>query len=251
MIKRVTASALLCLVVSSAHAHDFWIEPSSYTPAAGESVALRLKVGEHFEGDAVPRRSGRIERFFARSASGERAVPGKDGADPAGLLAIRDRGTTIVAYSSRPNRIVLEAAKFEAYLREEGLESVIALRKNQGKSSSAGRETFSRCVKTLLHSGAGDAVDQPIGLRLEVVKRGKEFEVLFEGKPLANVLVVALHQEQGRKPLRARTDGRGLVAFPPLTRGAWLVKAVHMVPAAASMDAEWESLWASVTFSAP
>ena len=251
MIRLFTASVLLLLAASSAHAHDFWIEPSSFTPAAGESVALRLKVGEHFEGDAVPRRSGRIERFVARSASGERPVAGKDGADPAGQLAIRDEGTTIVAYSGRPSRIVLEGAKFETYLREEGLESVIAVRREQGRSSSAVREMFSRYVKTLLHNGPGDAVDQPIGLRLEVVKRGKGFQVLFEGNPVRNVLVVALHQGQGRKPFRARTDDRGLVAFPPFAGGVWLVKAVHMVPAEASVVAEWESLWASVTFSTP
>jgi hypothetical protein len=251
VIKTLTAYALLFLVASSARAHDFWIEPSSFRPAVGESVALRLKVGEHFEGDAVPRRSGRIERFFARSVSGERAVPGKEGGDPAGLVAIREAGTTIVAYSGRPNRIVLEAAKFEAYLREEGLQSVIALRAERGQSAAPGREIFSRSVKTLLHRGAGEALDQPLGLRLEVVKRGSGFEVLFEGRPLNNALVVALRRGEGRKPLRARTDTTGRVTFPAFIRGEWLVKAVHMVPAPESADAEWESLWASVTFSAP
>ena len=31
----------------------------------------------------------------------------------------------------------------------------------------------------------------------------------------------------------------------------WLVKAVHMVQAPAGTDADWESLWASLTFEIP
>jgi len=31
----------------------------------------------------------------------------------------------------------------------------------------------------------------------------------------------------------------------------WLVKTVHMVPAPADSGADWESLWASLTFEIP
>jgi len=33
--------------------------------------------------------------------------------------------------------------------------------------------------------------------------------------------------------------------------GLWLIKAVHMVPAPEGSGAEWESLWASLTFELP
>jgi hypothetical protein len=33
--------------------------------------------------------------------------------------------------------------------------------------------------------------------------------------------------------------------------GAWLVKTVHMVPAPTDTGADWESLWASLTFEIP
>ena len=40
--------------------------------------------------------------------------------------------------------------------------------------------------------------------------------------------------------------------LPVTTRaGVWLVKAVHMAPAPAESGAEWESLWASLTFEVP
>ena len=39
------------------------------------------------------------------------------------------------------------------------------------------------------------------------------------------------------------------VAAAPLhSDGMWLIKAVHMVPAATGSSADWESFWASLTF---
>jgi hypothetical protein len=254
MIERFTASLLLLLAAmlsASAHAHDFWIEPSSFTPAAGDVVAVRLRVGEHLEGEPVPRRTGRIERFFARSAAGEHEVPGQPDRDPAGVLKVRDEGTTIVAYRSLPTRTELEATKFESYLREEGLERVIDERKKRGESAKAGTEIYSRAAKTLVHTGGGAAKDQALGLRLEVVRSGDTFQVLFEGKPLQNALVVGIRRGHAANPTRARTDASGRVSFPSIGRGEWLVKTVHMVRAPASANADWESIWASVTFAVP
>lgn len=251
MNRLLTASLLLLLSASSAYAHDFWIEPSSFTPAAGDVVAVRLRVGEHLEGEPVPRRTGRIERFFARSAAGEYDVPGQPNRDPAGVLKVRDEGTTIVAYRSLPTRTELEAAKFESYLREEGLERIIDERKKRGESAKAGTEVYSRAAKTLVQSGGGAVRDQPLGLRLELVRTGDAFRLLFEGKPLQNALVVAIRRGDTANPTRARTDAAGMVSFPSMRRGEWLVKTVHMVRADASANADWESIWASVTFAVP
>ena len=41
------------------------------------------------------------------------------------------------------------------------------------------------------------------------------------------------------------------VSFAFAKPGAWLVKSVHMVPAPAKSGADWESLWASLTFELP
>ena len=52
--------------------------------------------------------------------------------------------------------------------------------------------------------------------------------------------------------LTARTNKAGRVNLTlPGGGGVWLVKAVHMVPAARETAAEWESLWASTTFELP
>jgi hypothetical protein len=33
--------------------------------------------------------------------------------------------------------------------------------------------------------------------------------------------------------------------------GVWMITTIHMVRAAAGLDAEWESFWASLTFEIP
>lgn len=234
MNKRSAIALLLLVLAVPAHGHDFWIEPATFTPAAGAPVSLRLKVGEHFEGEAVPRRPGRIERFFARSATGEFEVTDH--------VVIRDKGTTIVAYRSKPSRIELKAETFDKYLAEEGLEHLVPAR---GKAVT---ELFSRAAKTLLQSGGGAVKDRPVGLRLELVRHGDRFQVLFEGKPVQKALVVAIRRGAPASSVRLRSDAAGFVVFPPFTRGQWLVKTVHIVP---SVEADWESIWASVTFAVP
>ena len=72
--------------------------------------------------------------------------------------------------------------------------------------------------------------------------------LLYQGRPLEGALVVAVPQDT-RTPRQARTDRDGRVTLS-LYDGVWLIKAVHMVPAPAGSGADWESLWASLTFKA-
>lgn len=76
------------------------------------------------------------------------------------------------------------------------------------------------------------------------------FQLLYEGKPLPGALVVAINHADRLKKLAARSDKTGRVRLD-LPTGIWLVKAVHMVPAPAGSGADWESLWASLTFERP
>ncbi|HMC15773.1 MAG TPA: hypothetical protein VKI18_09085, partial [Albitalea sp.] len=45
-----------------------------------------------------------------------------------------------------------------------------------------------------------------------------------------------------------RSDADGRVLLPLSHVGAWMIKAVHMRPAPAGSGADWESLWASLSF---
>jgi hypothetical protein len=265
------AVSLLAILLAGtpALAHDFWIEPSTYRPAPGDVVKLHLRVGERFVGEVVRRTDANIERFVAAGPgpdAAETPVLGPDGGDPAGLLRVESRaagGVIVVGYRGRHSSIVLEAEKFEAYLREEGLERVVAARAKAGASAAPGREIYSRCAKALLlaspdEGGGGAGFDRALGFTLEIVPEASPFEakpgeslpvrLLFRGKPLEGALVAALCADAPDARVEARTDAEGRARLALAKPGAWLVKAVHMVPAEGRDDADWESFWGSLTF---
>jgi uncharacterized GH25 family protein len=245
------------LFAGSLSAHDFWIEPSTFRPAVGEEMFAGLRVGQNFEGDAVPRSGQLMQSFVIRDAAGERAIGGFENQDPAGYLRIEKPGRAILAYQGKPQPLVLDAAKFEESLRLEGLERIILLRKQRGESGKGDRERFSRYAKAIVVApgGSGVRVDRPLGLRYEIVPDSDpaastplRVRLLFEGKPLAGALVSAIHRDDvsARVSVRSDAGGRATLALPKA--GVWLIKSVQMVPAPDGADFDWESLWASLTF---
>ena len=255
----------LLLSASALPAHDLWIEPSSFRPAQSERLSVRVRVGEHFQGDPVPRNAARIERFAA-VVPGEKnlelPLTGTEGADPAGQATLPVPGTWILVYDTNHAKTELEAAKFETYLAEEGLEGIIALRAQRGQTAAPSREIYSRCAKSLVVVGAENGPtkghDRVLGLPLELVPEaspaalpaGGELPVilLYQGKPLAGALVVAIPRDEPKARVTARTGTDGRVRLRLDRRGDWLIKAVHMIPAPAESGADWESFWAPLTF---
>jgi hypothetical protein len=261
---RPNRGALAALLIAAPlSAHDFWIEPSTFRPAVGTTVSVGLRVGVNFHGDPVPRNPAMIVMFDCVSASGERPVVGRSGDEPAGRVRIDAPGLALIGYRSRNTPLSLEASKFEEYLREEGLENIIAVRAKRGDSAKPSRELFSRSAKALLSTPGGPATgyDRSLGLQLELIPEkdpyalapGAELPVrlVYAGKPLSGVLVAALPREAPESKVEGRTDRQGRVRLRLASGGVWLVKAVHMVAAANPAEAEWESLWASLTFEIP
>ncbi len=261
--RRVLATVAAAALVGNALAHDFWIEPTTFAPDRGERVGVALRVGEHFRGDRVPRDPRRIVRFAAVGASGETPVVGAAGGEPAGYARVDAPGPQWLIYSSNNAYVELDGRKFEQYLREEGLETVIAERARLGETDKPGRERYSRAAKSLI---AVDGVTTgdcavPVGLPLELTPvenplagdAGSElsFVLSYKGEPLAGALVVAMGASEPMRKLSARTDGDGRVSLKVGTKDRWLVKAVHMTRVAGDPKADWESTWASLTYERP
>jgi len=244
----------------SLSAHDFWIEPSGFKPDLGRVVGVKLRVGDDFHGDPVPRSDDLIDEFVVVDAAGRRQVVGREGGDPAGLLRVTAPGLMVIGYHSRPSRVTLPAEKFTQYLRQEGLDAIVAARARTQTSEREGRELFSRSAKSLVRSGAlaAGTGDRPLGFPIELVAERNPYDLrsgdtltarlTYRQAPLAGALVVAYNQRTPYHKLSVRSDGDGRATFALDEPGVWLVKAVHMVPAPAGSDAEWESFWASLTF---
>jgi len=255
------AIVLAAALAGTAAAHDFWIRPSSFRPRPGDRVDVDLRVGEGFRGEAVARNPEKIERFVLVGRAGEeKPIVGVDGKAPAGFLRAGASGLLWIAYRSRPSFVELPAEKFEAYLAEEGLERIIAERKERGESAKPGREAYARCAKSLIRTGPGEGASATavLGLPLELVPAcdpsapaaGEPLvvQLLFRDHPVEGVLVVCASEREPEKEIRARTDADGRVCLAGVGEGVWLVRAVHMVRAGEGVDADWESYWASLTF---
>ncbi|HEV7921518.1 MAG TPA: DUF4198 domain-containing protein [Thermoanaerobaculia bacterium] len=251
---------LSLLLATPALAHDFWIEPSAFHPAAGQLVTASLRVGQKLDGEPLPRIPTLIDRFVLRGAGGQSDVIGRAGSDPAGYARIGEGGLHWLGYQSNPYPVTLEAQKFEDYLRDEGLERIVAARAKSGQSAAPGRERFYRCAKALLETpGSTAALEAPLGFTLELIPHKNPYalegelplSLLFRGKPAAGVLVVAMNKADPASAVRARTDAKGKVRLRLPRPGFWLIKAVQMEPAPAGSAVEWESWWASITFEVP
>jgi len=262
---RCAVVVAVCLAATAVRgaAHDFWISPSAFHPKPGALVGLRLLVGQDMIGDPVPREPESIERFVVSQGTGQKPVPGRDGGDPAGIVRVDAPGLIIAGYQSRPRAIELPPDKFAQYLGEEGLDEIRTFVSNPGRQTRTAHELFVRCAKTLLSSGASSPSDRDslLGLSLELVAERNPylaqagdrvpFRLTYEGKPRAGALVIAVSERDPAKRLSARTDSGGRVAFTLPNGGAWLIKAVHMIPATPGTNADWQSFWASSTFDLP
>lgn len=277
MVTRIARVGLILsvLAATSGQAHDFWILPSSFEPAPNAAVAFHLAVGQQWAGDPFPRNEARIVHFVLAGPHGDAPIAGAEGVDPAGVARVGDAGLYLAGYESNNAKLELEPDKFEAYLRLEGLESVIAERARRGESQQGSHEVYARCAKSLLRVGSSEGpksvrvFDRALGFTLEIVPEkdpylatasaakpvALPFTVLYEGKPLANALVVAMAKDAPQSPVEARSDRRGRVELALNAPGVWLVKTVHMVrleaESARQQGAEWQSYWASLTFTLP
>ena len=253
---------LMLGTVTGLSAHDMWIEPTSFSVDLGRVLGVKLRVGDNFHGDPIPRTESMIDRFVVADTNGTREVVGREGADPAGLLRVTAMGLMVVGYQSKPNPVTLPGPTFTSYLKEQALEAVLAARRARGQTDAEGREVFTRCAKALVAGSAGLAGsvmgDRALGFTLELVaeatpaslKPGQDFPVklLYQGRPLTGMRIVAVSQRNPFDRVTGTTDAAGRTRLRLPMAGTWMVKAVHMVPAATASNADWSSYWASLTF---
>jgi uncharacterized GH25 family protein len=245
-------------------AHECWLQPSTFSPAAGGKVRLTIQVGMEFTGETRPfnpQRVAALKHFSAAGAEDWTALvtPGLEFAAPLPVA-----GTHVITYDSKPSFIELDAEKFHEYLREEGLEHVIAEREKAGEGAKPGRERYQRCIKSILQAGgkADGSYAVVTGQHLELIPLDDpaatrpggaiRFQLLFAGQPLAGSKVRAWQRQGGKlTTLDAISSASGEVTFQlPLT-GEWMISTVHMARATGDAEADWKSHWGNLTFAVP
>jgi uncharacterized GH25 family protein len=268
------AIALLTLPPTAAAAHEFWLCPSRYRAAAGDTVGIGVLVGTGFRGEAKPYAATRAVKFTLAARTPVDLTPAAmNGGMRWASFVLPDEQGAMVAYQSNFAKVELPAREFDDYLRLEGLEAPLEARRKLGIGAGPGRERYARCPKTWIagRRDAGGAVraQRPAGLPLEIVPVSDpggpnplDVRVLWQGRPLAGALVRAWRRPLARgwapvpeaardsvgMKLQVRTDARGEARLALEGDGEWLVATVHMIPCRDRREADWESWWASLTF---
>src|SRR2546428_12810365 len=84
----VLVTAAIALSCAPVFAHEVWIEPTTFSPDAGQIVGVRLRVGAGFLGDSLPRDPGLLNQFVFVAAAGRKPVDGRIGDGPTGFLCL-------------------------------------------------------------------------------------------------------------------------------------------------------------------
>jgi uncharacterized GH25 family protein len=272
MSRGVRIGLALFLGARAAAAHDFWVQPREFWVQPQSDVPISLQAGHGESRQRSPLRARRVERF---------AALGPDGAlvDLRGELHLGEEASGGELRFERPGAYVLAletddraqshlpAARFNAYLAEEGLTLALEERRRSGRMDVDGSEAYRRCAKSIVQVGAPSAGEQaqltrPLGLQLEIVPERSPFaepraaelpvRVLWAGEPLAGALVKLIDLAHDERPFALeRTDASGRARFAVPASGSWLLNVVWTTAAPVSSETDFETVFSSLSFGFP
>ena len=219
-------------------------------------------VGESFGGETWDLDRHKVERLEIHTGSSVKNLLGSIVKSPRKNLSYRfDRaGTHLVALESDFAFIELEAEKFNDYLKEDGLESILEKRSDTGDLGKGAREYYKRFAKLLVQSGndVNNTYRRTAGFRLEIVPLANPYalrvgdyldcQLLWENKPAPHRMIKVWSHVGNRIFLQnIYTESDGTIRFPISSAGPWMVSSVQMIPSEKE-GADYQSFWSSLVF---
>jgi len=264
---RFSLIGLLLLATTVVFSHEFWLLPERFFLNIGETIPVKVEVGEDFTGKRWGGRTRRIEALkrYTPTATKDLAatIQQGDSSVVAPVLKLEENGTQVLILATNSSFIELEPAKFLAYLKEDGLDNAIMYRQKNNETTKKGREKYRRCAKTILQVGNeyNDLPTKNTGMILEIIPSKNPYQLaqsehltcrfLYEQKPLKNALVRCWWRVNGKTEVEfRRTNANGDATFSLVKKGKgnYMVSTVRMVRLANDPKADWQSTWGSVTF---
>lgn len=256
---------VLSLTAVSAAAHEYWFEPDNFFLQPRESTPLHLFVGEALKKDEErPFQALKTTSFqmFSSADTFDLRTMAEDGISPIFNFSADKSGTYLFSMERNWSYIKLDADKFEDYLREDGMQYIIAERKRLGESKTEGRERYSRYLKTLIQVGdsRGGKVTNRVNTKLEIVpldnpyskKTGDKcrFQIWFARRPLTGTVVFADNRDgETVVSQKLTTDKEGKISIKLDRKGVWLIRMVFMQRCEKNCgQADWESFWGALSF---
>lgn len=260
----VSVAGLLCM--ASLLAHECWIQPHTFFVSPGTALPFSIMVGENFSGEHWANRKTRTRRLLLFSASRTESLLEKmPTQDTIPLTAtLIQPGTYLIYLHSHASYIELDAEKFNAYLKEDGISNILQRRENNKETNKPAREKYERFAKTFVQCGnvVSDITRKKTGDKLEMLLGSNPYQqknnlldsleilVQFDGKPLSNKQVTVWQKDETGKFLgktNYATDVKGQFFFQPDKKAIYLISTVHMIPAK-DTSYDYHSYWGSVSF---
>jgi len=267
-VRRTTLLMMLGILVTTALAvaHDFWLVPDAFQVAADGELVLRGHTSSAFPTSESAVTPDRVTSARIVGATDEETISALSTQDRSLVLGHRPRtaGQKIVAASVGWRHLKETAASFRKYLVLEGAADALARYDRAGQlPTGAIVRRYAKYAKTAVEVGEGPrAYQREAGQPLEFVpltdpsdvRSSSElrFRLLFQGQPLAGALVHAGIAPARGKPatadLNLTTSDEGIVSVRVGPAGLWNVRTIHVLPAPAGADADWDVHWATFVF---
>ena len=263
--KKILALAFLLGFFALAQAHEYWIMPNRFFLAPGEQVLLVAMVGENYEGEKWGGGNRKLTSFKHYALSGVvdemKSIQRDSSKVDIDALTLLQEGTHLMTFTTTNQFIALEPQKFNEYLKDDGLEDVIAFREKNSESGLKSRELYRRCAKVLLQVGekTDTTFKTPVDLALDIKPLKNPytykhtdkpaFRISYNGKAYTNALVRCWHRANNKTDIQLqRTNKNGEVIFNPAGEGNYMISVVKMERLKETQHAEWQSTWGSLVF---
>jgi uncharacterized GH25 family protein len=262
MRSRFFLTTLVVITFSLAQAHEFWLQPRKYKFKPGEEMKVDFMVGENFTGEFWDLTVHKVEKaeMYCTGMNKNLLKDIKNSKGTNLIYKFDKEGTHLFSMESNFASIELEGAKFNDYLREDGMDEILDTRTKAQELNKPAKEFYKRFAKLLVQSGAktDESYKRRLGFRYEIfpmvnpytLKVGDYLDcrVMWEGKPAPHALVKVWSHIGNRIFLQnIYTENDGTIKFPISGSGPWMISAVKMIQSEME-GADYQSFWSSLVF---
>jgi uncharacterized GH25 family protein len=245
-----------------AQVQPFWLQPDKFSYKTGEELKLNFSTGEDFIAEPIDAKISSIEKLELHTLEKitDLKTSFKEGKKDNLSVQLSNEGTYIISLQSAPAFVETESVKFNAYLKDNGLDDALHYREQNHQSDIPGTELFTECAKLIIQTGGkGDATfKKSTGLPLEIfveknpcnIKVGEmvRFKVMFRNKPLFGARVMIWNRADNRttrQPVYTMKDGT--IEARISSNGPWLMTVLTAIPST-EKNAAWQVYRGSLMF---
>ena len=127
------------LFASVVYAHDLFLKANPFVLERAGRLELAMNLAEAFPGKEVLWRKDKTVRSWIVGEGFSHEFTTEQGKNP--VIDIPREGTYVLGWNASPSYIEVDAKGFNEYIKADGYQNVIQMRKESGKQNEKGRES--------------------------------------------------------------------------------------------------------------